>query len=623
MVAKKNAKKNAKKARAGNPRNPTSRANPLAAIIAAVLIPVLLIGLSLYAKNLTTAAWDAVVKYQSPYLFKLEPQPPTGRPATGGVLLIIVDGLRLDNSRKLDNFNRAREAGADLSDVVGQPSLSDPAAAVIPSGTSQEIHGVTTNWCEGLIQVDNLFQAAKRAGKMAAVVAGKGWVDLYGDSIGTIYKFDDSAGDYDEQVFNQAMAILRGAEGEGRAALPDLLVVHFGGVDNASHEHGGTSPEALTAAQKIDGYIGQLLGAYDLASRTAILTADHGHIATGGHGGWEPEVLNVPLVFVGKAVKPGPQPPANQVDIAPTVSALLGMGMPAHTVGTILENVVAIPQADLAQDFINLGRTRYNFSKAYVEVVAAKLNTSDALSQAKSNLDDGNGLLDEAWVHAVAGDAKLATETAKGAIYLLDESRVKAKEARMGAERASRLPTAAVLALVPLVVFIYLGRNRFFSLALGGAVLYFALYNVLFFLVHRFKWSLSIFNEESMIKSFFNDRTLEAAIIVVVAGLVMGVAAGLRSKYSGPELAQGAATMSLLVAYGLGLQILLFYYLYGVSFGWFIPNLVWGFKFYVDLLQMVPTGFASVLVVPVVLLGAKLASLVARGRGATPPVGAK
>lgn len=630
-MAKKASKARKPRARGGkkNAEAPPARSKRLVWIVAACLIPVLLAGLSLYTKGLTTSVWNAVVKYKSPYLFQLEPVPATAKPSTGGVLLIIVDGLRVDTSKELDTWNTARNGfgstppGADLTAITGQPSLSDPAAAVIPSGTTQEIHGVTTNWYEGLLRVDNVFTAAKRSGKTTTVVAGKGWVDLYGDTIGTMYKYDDSAGDYDQMVFDRTLSILQAAKTPGGQPLPDLLIVHFSAVDNASHEFGALSPENLAAAKAIDGYIGRLLADYDLANRTAILTADHGHIATGGHGGWEPEVITVPLVFFGKSVTSGKMPAANQWDIAPTISALLGMSMPSETVGKILDSVIAPPAEDLAKAYIDLGHTRYRFAQAYVQEVEKNLPPSQGLSDTESNVADGNGLVDQGWVNLVAGDPARAVEAAKGGLFLMDQAQAKVKAIRIAEERKSRLGTSILLVLLPLLPLFYLGRNRWAGLALGGGVAYFALQALLFYVVRGFKLSLSIFNEESMIQSFFNARMIDAAAVAILVGIIFGLVVGWRKKYAGAELAEGAATVSYLIAYGLGLQIVLFYYLFGIKFDWYIPNLVWGFKFYADCLQMVPTGLASIAVVPLAVVAAKVAAVLGRGRSTTPPVSAK
>lgn len=630
-MAKKEPKERVRRPRkkGGADAAPPSRNRKLAWVVVACLIPLLLVGLSLYTKNLTTAGWNAVVGYKSQYLFNLEPVPATTQPATGGVLLIVVDALRIDTSQTLDTMNALRSgfagnpAGADLTARTGQPSLSDPAAAVIPTGSVQEIHGVTTNWYEGLIKVDNLFTAARRSGKTTMVIAGKGWTDLYGDSIGTMYEKDDGAADYDEQVYDQAMSVLQAAKAPEGPALPDLMVVHFGGVDNASHEFGAISPENEAAAKKIDGFIGQMLRNYDLANRTVIVTADHGQIDTGGHGGWEPEVINVPLVFAGKSIISGKMPEANQWDIAPTISALMGMSMPSETIGRVLDDVISLPSEDMAKAFIDLGRTRYLFTEEYIKQVETGLPPSQLLTDAETSADDGNGLFDQAWVNVVASNPTLGVEAAKGGLYLLDQAMVKVREARMSAERSSRLGTSLLLALLPLLPLLYLGRNRWSGLALGGAVAYFALHSLLFYVIRGFKLSLSIFNEESAIQQFFNARMIDAALVVIVVGIVFGLVAGWKKKYHGPEVAEGAATLSYLVAYGLGLQVVLFYYLFGIKFDWYIPNLVWGFKFYADCLQLVPTGLASVAVVPLAVLAAKVAAKFTAGRSTTPPVVAK
>jgi hypothetical protein len=628
MVSKKSStkRKGAAGAKTGQ-QGAFPKSRRLTLIIAACLIPALLVGLSLYVKNLTTTAWNAIVKYQSPYFFPPTTVPASGRPATGGVLLIIVDGLRVDTSRTLDTWSAVRNGGlgapaADLTAVAGQPSLSDPAAAVIPSGASQEIHGVTTNWYEGRLNVDNLFTAALRSGKTTSVIGGKGWVDLYGDSVGRMYEFDDAGGDYDELVLEQTLAVLAAGK-DGTAPLPDLIVVHFGGVDNSSHEFGAVSDENVAMAQKLDGYVGRILAAYDLAGRTAILTADHGHIAGGGHGGWEPEVINVPLVFVGKAVTAGQMPAAQQVDIAPTISALLGMSHPSETIGTILDNVVALPPQDLAAAFVDLGRVRFAFSQAYSAVVAKDLPANDALATANQNVLDGNGLIDQAWVNLTAGDPPRAIETAKAGLYLMDEARDKVDALRLSADRRSRLAPCLLLVLLPFAGIFYLARNRWSGFALIAAGGYFALHSLLFYLVRGFRLSLSIFNKESMVEAFFNSRMIDAALVLLAAALILGVVVGFRKRYEGPELAEAAATFSYFVAYGLGLQIVLFYYLFGVNFAWSLPNLVWGFKFYADCLQMVPTGLASVAVVPLALLGAKVAALITTGRTVTRAPGAK
>ena len=40
-----------------------------------------------------------------------------------------------------------------------------------------------------------------------------------------------------------------------------------------------------------------------------------------------------------------------------------------------------------------------------------------------------------------------------------------------------------------------------------------------------------------------------------------------------------------LVALGLAIQVLLFYWVWNWEFTWYLPDLAWGFKYYLDMLQ--------------------------------------
>jgi hypothetical protein len=88
----------------------------------------------------------------------------------------------------------------------------------------------------------------------------------------------------------------------------------------------------------------------DLARDTVIVTADHGHVAPGGHGGVEPEISRVPLVLAGNGIVPGATAhDARLIDVAPTVAALLGLPAPRQAEGRALVELLALSPADAAR----------------------------------------------------------------------------------------------------------------------------------------------------------------------------------------------------------------------------------------------------------------------------------
>jgi hypothetical protein len=129
----------------------------------------------------------------------------------------------------------------------------------------------------------------------------------------------------------------------GAAVNGDLVIMLVGAVDAAGHAHGGDSPQYREAAEIADRALARALAKIDLSQDAVVITADHGHTGRGGHGGLEPEVLTVPLIMAGAGVKPGATAiDAHLIDIAPTVSALLGIPAPGHGLGRTLTEVLQL-----------------------------------------------------------------------------------------------------------------------------------------------------------------------------------------------------------------------------------------------------------------------------------------
>jgi hypothetical protein len=76
---------------------------------------------------------------------------------------------------------------------------------------------------------------------------------------------------------------------------------------------------------------------------TLVVTADHGHVAEGGHGGDEPEVTAVPLVLAGAGARAGARGTCAHLDVAPTLAALLGVAAPAAAEGRVLWEALEAP----------------------------------------------------------------------------------------------------------------------------------------------------------------------------------------------------------------------------------------------------------------------------------------
>jgi len=545
-----------------------------------VVIPLLLAAMGFGSRIVMERSWDELVDYQSRYTTPL-PAGQAGEAVTDQVVIILQDGLRLDTSRGLETWNELRAQGADLTVRVGQPSLSIPSFTVINTGAYQEISGVTTNWYEGPIPpLDSIYCQAQRKGLTTAMVQEAGGPKLFAQCLDfPIYpEVPDDPRAADEIILEESLAALR--------EEPNLLWIHFSGSDWAGHHYGGASGEYQEISREIDARIAKIVEAIDLDSAVLIVNSDHGQIDTGGHGGGDEEVIHVPLVIAGEGVKPGSYPEVEQADIAPTVATLLGVTIPTHNQGQPIFDLLDMPLQAKAQRAVAVAQQYHLFYSQYLSEIGARAYPGDELAEANEVL--------------AQGDYQRAYERGREFAAGIRRYAEGAKEARLWRERLGRLPIALLVLVIPAGYLALYRQRRELVVPLIGAAIYFLLYNGYFF-VRGLKWSLSVFNEEWMIPGFLTQRLVEAAICLLIAALAVGVLMRGRTIF---ETAKAAVNTSFFVGFGLLLQVNLFFWLYSLDFDWYLPNLKWGFKYYLDLLQLFPTGLAA-LIAPFIAIAAK------------------
>ncbi len=516
------------------------------------------------AYTLAGASWDAVVSYESPYA--AAPQPASGlrSAAASRTVYVIVDGLRLDASRSMGTLNNLRQYGADLELRAPEPSLSYPNWTTLLSGAPPYVSGVVTNWHEGEAPVETIFDTARSAETTTVFVGPEDFKTLYGvdEKVSASYMRE-----WDESYLSTEYvdAALRLTKSEN----PRLLVIHLPDVDEAGHRSGGASADYAQTVSKVDSDIGRLVDELQDGHTVFIVASDHGHLDTGGHGGWEPEVIQVPAVISGPGVRIGTGEAA-QEDVASTVAGFTGIGVPRHSAGRPIES--AVGEQD---DESPVTRQSVTFAEMYGSIVGAPMGAKPPpAAQATPRLAQ----LDE-WTQQVEAD-------------------------RLAYDRSSRLGIALGALLVAIVVLAVIGFTSWRALlaAFTGAIAYFALYNGLFFLVHGYDWSLSAFNSEDLIDAWMNLRLIEAAVSMLVGAFVAGAVypflraepKGAHGRYLPGWLTLGPAT-ALVVLAVLGVQAAWFYWAWGIVPVWRLPDLMWAFKYDLDLIQATAVGFAAVL----------------------------
>ena len=107
---------------------------------------------------------------------------------------------------------------------------------------------------------------------------------------------------------------------------PDSTFVHLDEVDGAGHSSGSSSDAYLKALHTADAQVGRMLDAvtsrptYADEDWLVVVTADHGHTPTGGHGGNSPLERGTFVIAKGKGFAPGSvRHDVKITDVAPTV----------------------------------------------------------------------------------------------------------------------------------------------------------------------------------------------------------------------------------------------------------------------------------------------------------------
>ena len=482
---------------------------------------------------LAETCWLSVTGYRSSYA--LDRQFDAGPALASRVVLVVLDGIRVDRAATLPAFNSIAQRGASGTMRVTMPSLSNPARAAIVTGAWPEVSGVTNNSDFAPPPIQSLFSIARGRDVSVSTYGWGFWARAFGDHIG-----DSATGAIGSPRSYQTADLIAWQAKACREALAlvgdsevSLQVVGLLAGDEAGHTYGGDSDDYREVTAAVDDCLGQLAKTAG-EEATIVAVSDHGHIdrwGKGGHGGQEPEVINAPFAMAGPGVRKSDHLEACIVDVAPTVSILLGLPIPANSQGRVMWDALEVPP------------------------------------------EHASGLRDLERVQREALEAHLPN-----------------REESLTAQRTQRLPAAIasgawflLLAVAGLLHGTGRGWRRMSFAA--SAVIFVVAYYLLFFVL-QLGYSLSSMVRQEYVY-FFLGRT------VLVAALAFGIAAFAARKLvgsgSGPIL-----QLSTLVTSVFALFVTVTYYVHGLRMDEWMIELVPGFRAYLHMMSILGVVLAAV-----------------------------
>lgn len=481
------------------------------------------------------------------------PQPGAalGTASTQRLVIVLIDALRYDTSIKTDvmpTLAQLRTQGASALMHSQPPSFSEPGYSTLLTGAWPEINdGPAFNLDYEDIPTftqDNLFSSAHRNGWKTAV-SGYYWFEKLIPQSDVDLSFytpgeDESA---DIEVMKAAMPWLQKDEAQ-------LVLIHIDQVDYAGHHQGGPqSPNWDAAAKRADDMLAEVVSSLDLSKDTLVVLSDHGQIDAGGHGGQDLVCLLEPFVIAGAGVTPGQYPDIQMVDVAPTLSALLGINLPASTQGSVLTGMLALPQDVLADLPAATGKQQLGLLTAYAtalgkETTALKMLRSNSVSDTQAVIHD-------------------------------------LRAQRLFSDRVKRAIPVGILLAVAVTLLMRQRKNRSLSWVLGG-ILFVALFNLRYLLIDHKVYSLS-----SIISQM--DLILYVAISTAVALVLVWLLINFYNKtFAGSPHENGLKTLWLgfTVILVAGLPVLASYFLNGAVVTWTLPDYLTSFLALIGLIQV-------------------------------------
>ncbi len=506
----------------------------------ALALLIALSALGSVAKQARTTLWERYAAYTSPFL-ETWPAGAARPPRTQRIVVVVVHGLRLAESRGMPTLNALRQRGADVTIELTPPAYDLPATLTWLSGARPEVHGATTNQSPLLIRPDTVLRAAQAAGWLVTFIGSEQRHDWLGGTQRAIFADDPDPAQRDQQAIALAVEALRAP-----LSQPQLIALSLDLVAQVARQDPASYSAAVAAT---DFRIQSVLAQMNLEAETLVVLSERG-IASGGYdGGGEAEVVRTPLVMAGAGVLPGSVAVAPAVAIAPTLAALAGAPFPIHAQSGFIHDVLAAEPAA----FIASAQQLTTFYDQWSAAIGQPRFAAGLLRRYSDRLAAGDPLAYVVW----QAELSRAAEEAAGA--------------RLRAERATRLPLVVGLGLL-LIVLAGLLLNNWIGGPLAGMLGYAVAWVITFFLIYRAPLSLSLFPEGNPEPAFAIWERISAALMGAVSALV---AAGTGKRSDALEAIAGVLSALGVIAIALAAIALAFYWQWGDAFLWTLPDATW------------------------------------------------
>jgi len=403
-----------------------------------------------------------------------------------------------------------------------------------------------------LVGVDTIFARAHQAQKQTAIFGPIHWQRLISrNQLDQTFFVNGLGPEADQAIIEAALPLIKNNN-------LDLVLLHLTQLEFAAKHQGGPGGNAYRqAVSRIDSYLEQISRAVDTGRGVLVIVGDHGHIASGGHGGDEAEVIWQPLVMVGSSIAPGSYSDIYQTDVAPTITTLLGAAPPAAAQGRILFEMLRLDEQSKTVAQLTLARQRLALAQAYLaQLPGPSASLPDSLP---ADLEQAQTALAQNNFGGAYQLAQLVQNNADTQIAADRHSRI----------RAEQWPRLLVALLILLVWFGILWRRRgeHAGLILIATIVTIGLYHALF-QIQGYSYSISALGDFSELPFDIARRT--AVSLLAGGGLVL-IFLMLVNEQDWVVLLGTGYGFGVLVTFVFALPLFWAYWQNGLVVNWHLP----------------------------------------------------
>jgi len=296
------------------------------------------------------------------------------------VEIVLLDGLRYDKFMEHPTFREIITNRKIMKDAkyykieCSLPSMSLPNWLSIMTGSPPEIHGLLNNILAPETTYDSIFgRVISENGTFCGITGSTTFPALVKSQLSPLVGDGGVAPSFGPLGSNtnahyadiERMKITRQAL-TGSIEF-DLFLTHFSDIDIQGHAYGVTPKynkdnTYYKACTDKANLVKEILDIVD-EDTVVIIISDHGQVDAGGHGGTHRQNMEVPLIVYKKNSNFGsfkgidffPEKTWNNLDIAATVTGLLGYPAPAQSEGRMITSwIEGLVDSPNSKEYIRL-----------------------------------------------------------------------------------------------------------------------------------------------------------------------------------------------------------------------------------------------------------------------------